>query len=59
MVQRAIKPKSNGFNMQEKAKICEDLYNLLCESCYFQYFSADDTFASVGISQTDFFQIVK
>lgn len=53
-----VNPKSNGLNMPKKAKICEDLYNLLCESCHFQYFSADDTFGSVGVPQTDFFESV-
>lgn len=48
-------PKNGDFNTAKKAKICTDLYDLLCESCHYQYFSADDTFNSVGISQTEFF----
>lgn len=51
-------PKSKGFDIAKKAKICTDLYDLLCESCHYQYFSGDDTFNSVGVPQTDFFRSV-
>jgi len=34
------------------------LYELLCESCSYQYFSAYDTFESVGVEQTTFYKSV-
>ena len=51
-------PKTYGYEMNKKSEICANLYNLLCESCHFQYFSSDDPFNSVGIEQTDFFRSV-
>jgi hypothetical protein len=51
-------PKTYGFDMELKTEICAKLYNLLCESCHYQYFSADDTFNSVGVEQTVFFRSV-
>jgi hypothetical protein len=51
-------PKTYGSDMGKKAEICANLYNLLCESCHFQYFSSDDTFNSVGIEQPVFFRSV-
>jgi hypothetical protein len=50
--------KTSGLDMSRRAMICANLYDLLCESCYYQYFSSDDTFNSVGVAQTDFFQSV-
>jgi hypothetical protein len=49
-------PKTFGFDMVKKAEICVNLYNVLCESCHFQYFSSEDTFNSVGVEQTVFFR---
>jgi hypothetical protein len=49
-------PKTEGLDMLKKAEICVNLYNLLCEACHFQYFSADDVFNSVAVEQAVFFR---
>ncbi len=49
-------PKTVGLDMNKKAEICANLYNLLCEACYCEYFSADDVFNSVAVEQADFFR---
>jgi hypothetical protein len=49
-------PKTVGLDMNKKAEICANLYNLLCEACYYEYFSADDVFNSVAVEQPVFFQ---
>ncbi len=53
-----INGKIMDSDIAKRAEIIKDLYELLCESCHYSYFSADDTFESVGVSQTDFFQSV-
>ena len=56
------KELTNGKNMDsdiaKRAEITKDLYELLCESYHYSYFTTYDTFESVGISQMDFFQSV-
>lgn len=51
-------PKNKGFNQIQQADVLVNLYNILCESCRYQYFSADDTFQSVGVVQEDFLKSV-
>lgn len=51
-------PKNKGFNQIQQADVLVNLYNILCESCRYQYFSADDTFQSVGVAQEDFLKSV-
>jgi hypothetical protein len=51
-------PKTKDFNQIQQADVLTNLYNLLCESCRYQYFSADDTFQSIGIEQEDFLKSV-
>lgn len=53
-----INTKRKDVNIAKQAKILTDLYELLCESCGYQYFSAYDTFESIGIEQTNFYQSV-
>lgn len=47
-----------GVEMGKKSEICANLYNLLCASCHYQYFSSDDSFNSVGVEQPAFFRSV-
>jgi len=42
-------------DLKLQAKILRELYELLCESCYYRYFTAYDTFKSVGVDQVEFF----
>ena len=51
-------PKTHGYEMGKKAEICANLYNLLCASCHYQYFSSEDSFNSVGVEQPAFFRSV-
>ncbi len=41
-------------NITKQAKVLCELYELLCESCHYQYFTAYDTFDSIGIEQVVF-----
>lgn len=51
-----ITTKNKGGDALEKqATLLTNLYELLSEACGYQYFSSDDPFQSIGISQTDFF----
>ncbi len=45
-------------DLAKQAKLLSDLYELLCESCGYNYFSAYDTFQSIGIEQSDFYKNV-
>ena len=50
-----IKTNRADANLELQARILKDLYELLCESCHYQYFSAYDTFESIGVDQAEFF----
>ncbi len=45
-------------DIKAQAEILKKLYELLCESCGYQYFTAYDTFQSVGIEQSVFYRSV-
>lgn len=49
-----IKTNRADENLELQASLLKDLYELLCESCEYQYFTAFDTFESVGVAQTEF-----
>jgi hypothetical protein len=53
-----INTKRTNWDIEKQADVIKNLYQLLCESCHFQYFSGDDTFQSVGVPQTDFYRTV-
>lgn len=42
----------------EVAELYEKLYDVLCYSCAYQLFTAYDAFESIGITQTEFFDVV-
>lgn len=50
--------KRPDANLERQAEILTDLYELLCESCGYNYFSAFDTFQSIGVEQDDFYRSV-
>src|SRR5215510_9655916 len=45
-------------NVAKAAELLEKLYVMLCYSCRYILFSADDSFQSVGVAQEDFFRAV-
>ncbi len=45
-------------NLSKQSKLLHDLYELMCESCGYQYFSAHDSFQSIGIGQAVFYRSV-
>jgi hypothetical protein len=45
-------------NLAEQAELLTKLYNLLCQACGYQYFTAYDPFESVGVAQTEFYEAV-
>lgn len=47
--------KRNDENLELQSKLLCDLYELICESCGYQYFSAYDPFQSIGIEQSTFY----
>lgn len=53
-----INTKRADADITKQAAILSKLYELLCESCDFQYFTAFDTFDSIGIEQNVFFKSV-
>jgi hypothetical protein len=53
-----INTKNAGSDIAKQTELVTKLYELLCEACYYQYFSGDDSFESVGVSQTDFYRSV-
>lgn len=53
-----INTKRKDANLEKQSELLTDLYNLICESCGYQYFSGYDSFQSIGIEQTDFFKSV-
>lgn len=50
--------KRPSEELPRQADILKRLYELICESCGFQYFTAYDSFESIGIEQTEFYQSV-
>ncbi len=56
------KELTNGKNMHfevgKQTDILVNLYTLMSDACGYQYFSADDPFESIGISQSDFYRTV-
>lgn len=53
-----INTKRVDSNIEKQSGLLSDLYELICESCGYQYFSAYDSFQSIGIEQTHFFKSV-
>jgi len=53
-----INTKRQDANIAKQTEILAKLYELLCESCHFQYFTAYDTFDSIGTGQIEFFNSV-
>lgn len=53
-----IKLKRADKNLEMQASLLSDLYELMCEACGYQYFSAEDPFRSIGIEQTLFYNTV-
>lgn len=45
-------------NLALQSKLLTDLYELICESCAYDYFTAYDPFQSIEIYQTDFYKSV-
>jgi hypothetical protein len=50
--------KNASVDILKQAEVLSNLYQLLCDACRYQYFSSDDPFNSVGITQTDFYRSV-
>lgn len=50
-----IKKDRTDGDLKLQAKLLRELYELLCESCDYRYFTAYDTFESVGVDQAQFF----
>jgi len=48
-------PKRHDADPALQTKLLSDLYEVLCESCAYQYFTAYDTFQSAGIEQITFY----
>lgn len=53
-----INTKRPDADINAQAELLKKLYELLCESCRYQYFTAHDTFQSVGIDQSVFYHSV-
>ena len=53
-----INAKRKDADLEKQSELLTDLYNLICESCGYQYFSGYDSFQSIGIEQADFFKSV-
>lgn len=53
-----INLKRADKDIEKQAGLLSDLYELMCEACGYQYFSAYDPFQSIGIEQTDFYKAV-
>lgn len=53
-----INTKRDDSNLGKQAKVLSNLYEIICESCGYEYFSAYDSFESIGISQADFYKSV-
>jgi hypothetical protein len=53
-----VSTKNASVDIVKQAEVLSNLYQLLCDSCRYQYFSSDDPFSSVGITQTDFYRSV-
>lgn len=53
-----INTKRKDGNIVKQAEILSNLYELICESCGYEYFSAYDSFQSIGIEQTEFYKSV-
>lgn len=51
-----INTKRKDADTNKQSEILSNLYELICESCGFDYFSAYDSFQSIGIDQVDFFK---
>lgn len=47
--------KRNDENLELQSKLLCNLYELICESCGYEYFSAYDPFQSIGIEQSTFY----
>ncbi len=50
--------KRHDADLNIQTTMLTQLYELMCEACEFQYFSAYDAFDSTGISQHDFYHSV-
>ena len=53
-----LNTKREEQDLEFQADTLVKLYKLLCESCAYTYFSAYDTFESIGITQVDFFKSI-
>ena len=53
-----INTKRPDRDIDLQAELLKNLYELICESCGYQYFTAYDSFESTGISQSDFYNSV-
>ncbi|MEM6698264.1 MAG: hypothetical protein AAF599_07705, partial [Bacteroidota bacterium] len=45
-------------DIHRQAQLLLELYELMCESCGYEYFTAYDPFESIGIAQSDFYRSV-
>lgn len=50
--------KRADFDLDKQSRLLSKLYELICESCGYEYFSAYDSFQSIGIQQTEFYRAV-
>jgi hypothetical protein len=50
--------KRKDINLGKQSQLLSELYELICESCGSEYFSAYDSFQSIGIEQTEFYTSV-
>ncbi len=45
-------------NIDKQAELLSDLYEIMCESCEYNYFTAFDSFGSIGVEQIVFYRTV-
>lgn len=53
-----INTKRADGDIHVQTQLLLELYELMCESCAYQYFTAYDSFESIGIAQSDFYRSV-
>ena len=53
-----INTKRTDLNLALQSRLLSDLYELICESCGYQYFTAYDSFQSIGVEQREFYKSV-
>lgn len=53
-----INIKRTDADVNKQSQVLSDVYELLCQSCEYSYFSSWDSFQSIGVDQSDFYRSV-